>query len=180
MLQMTIPSQVLRTLLYGSWERSTASLWLLSSLKENHLGSQPTKTVSRIFPAQKWEVIREGQTCMGLSGNCYRTGTSLGSPDCHSRSLWITLCSLILWSFAPSLRAALSTKPSLSISFLHQRVISRYLFMGSLQIGKTHSFLYLLEFILKEVGWRVIALSWNQCVSYREDNGQDDIMWLAG
>lgn len=163
-----VPSRVLRILLCGSWEQSTALLWLLSSLKENHLGSRPIKTVSKTVRDQRWEVISEDDRHAWVihgpgAALALIRGLPISTPGpCQMH------CAA---SFAPSLKVAWNTKASLSTSYLHQELVSRCLFMGSPQIGKTHLFLYLSGFILEEVGRRDPALSWNMSPDRRQWSG---------
>lgn len=172
-----VPSQVLRTLLYGSWEQWTVSLWRLSSLKEDHLGSQPIETVSRIVPDQRWEVIREKDKHVRvIQGAAAKLALIRGLP--HST---LGLCKHIaqpyfgvLYSFPQS-----CIKYE-SFGILHKKFVSRCIFMGLLQIGNTHLFLYLSGFTLEEMGKRVTALSWNMSHAMKTVVRMISCGWQAG
>lgn len=170
-------SEVLRIQLYGSWEQSTASLWLLSSLKENHLGSRPIKTVSRLVQGQRWEVIREEDThAWVIQGGATELTliqgiqiSTLGCCKTHSAALF---CGLL---FPPS-------KLHEMLRLLYPPLtFARSLFLGvfSWNHSKLERLIYF--YACQNSSWR----RWGdhraqlEHVFCHEDNGQVGTVWLA-
>lgn len=155
-----VPSQALRTLPYGSWEQSTVSLWLLFSLKENHLGSPSIQTVSSIVSDQRWEVTRGNRYPQVTQGAAAELMLILGLLT-FTLGLYTTHPAS---SFAPSLKAALNSRVSFStLSFTRSLYLSVFSWHHS-KLGRLTYFLtcqHVSEFIWEEVERSVMVFSWN-------------------